>query len=129
MITLAIVGPPVEAELGKVRFLVVYLLSAVGGSVASYLLSRANVLGLGASGAIFGLMGAYFVLARRRQAGRSRTIVGLDRDQSRHRVCARPLSIGAPIWAAMITGAVVTAGPGAVGRQPAPRQPGGVPSW
>jgi membrane associated rhomboid family serine protease len=66
MLTLAIVGSPVEAELGKVRFLTVYLLSALGGSVASYLLSDANVLGVGASGAIFGLMGAYFVLARRR---------------------------------------------------------------
>jgi membrane associated rhomboid family serine protease len=66
MLTLAIVGSPVEAELGKARFLTVYLLSALGGSVASYLLSDANVLGVGASGAIFGLMGAYFVLARRR---------------------------------------------------------------
>ena len=67
MLTLAIVGSPVEAELGKVRFIALYLLSAVGGSVASYLLSHANVLGVGASGAIFGLMGPYFVLARRRK--------------------------------------------------------------
>jgi membrane associated rhomboid family serine protease len=66
MVTLAIVGSPVEAELGKARFTVLYLLSALGGSVASYLLSDANQLGVGASGAIFGLMGAYFVLARRR---------------------------------------------------------------
>jgi membrane associated rhomboid family serine protease len=66
MITLAIIGSPVEAEIGKSRFLVVYLLSAFGGSVASYLLSSANELGVGASGAIFGLFGAYFVLARRR---------------------------------------------------------------
>jgi membrane associated rhomboid family serine protease len=66
MVTLAIVGPPVEAELGKVRFLTVYLVSALGGSVGSYLLSPANELGVGASGAIFGVMGAYFVLARRR---------------------------------------------------------------
>jgi membrane associated rhomboid family serine protease len=66
MITLAIIGSPVEAELGKSRFITVYLLSALGGSVASYLLSSANELGVGASGAIFGLFGAYFVLARRR---------------------------------------------------------------
>jgi membrane associated rhomboid family serine protease len=66
MVTLAIVGSPVEAVLGKLRFTLVYLLSALGGSVASYLLSSANELGVGASGAIFGLMGAYFVLARRR---------------------------------------------------------------
>lgn len=66
MLTLLIVGSPVEAELGKLRFLVVYFVSALGGSVASYLLSPSNQLGVGASGAIFGLMGAYFVLARRR---------------------------------------------------------------
>jgi membrane associated rhomboid family serine protease len=76
MLTLLIVGSPVEAELGKLRFLAVYLVSALGGSVASYLLSPAGTLGVGASGAIFGLMGAYFVLARRRgwELG---TIVGL----------------------------------------------------
>jgi membrane associated rhomboid family serine protease len=66
MVTLAIVGPPVEAELGRTRFLGLYLVSALGGSVGSYLLSNANAIGVGASGAIFGVMGAYFVLARRR---------------------------------------------------------------
>jgi membrane associated rhomboid family serine protease len=66
MATLAIVGSPVEAELGKVRFIALYLVSALGGSVGSYLLSHPNELGVGASGAIFGLFGAYFVLARRR---------------------------------------------------------------
>ena len=66
MATLAIVGSPVEAELGKVRFIALYLVSALGGSVGSYLLSPQNELGVGASGAIFGLLGAYFVLARRR---------------------------------------------------------------
>jgi len=66
MVTLAIVGSPVEAELGKPRFTALYLTAALGGSVGSYLLSPPNELGVGASGAIFGLMGAYFVLARRR---------------------------------------------------------------
>lgn len=66
MVTLAIVGPPVEAEIGRSRFLALYLLSALGGSVASYLLSAPDVAGVGASGAIFGVMGAYYVLARRR---------------------------------------------------------------
>jgi membrane associated rhomboid family serine protease len=66
MITLAIVGPPVEAEVGRSRFAALYLLSAVGGSVFFYVLAPANSPGVGASGAIFGLMGAYFVLARLR---------------------------------------------------------------
>jgi membrane associated rhomboid family serine protease len=66
MITLLIVGPPVEAEVGPTRFLGLYLVAALGGSVGSYLLSPAADLGVGASGAIFGVMGAYFILARRR---------------------------------------------------------------
>lgn len=66
MVSLAIVGPPVEAEVGRVRFLVIYLLSALGGSVAFYLLAPSNELGVGASGAIFGLLGAYFVIAKLR---------------------------------------------------------------
>ncbi|MGH9120774.1 MAG: rhomboid family intramembrane serine protease, partial [Acidimicrobiales bacterium] len=43
----------------------IYLLAAMGGSVFSYLFSPEHVAGLGASGAIFGIMGAYCVLARR----------------------------------------------------------------
>jgi membrane associated rhomboid family serine protease len=76
MLTLAIVGPPVEAEVGKARFLSLYLASALGGSVCSYLLGPPGELGLGASGAIFGVMGAYFVLARGRRWETS-TIVAL----------------------------------------------------
>ena len=44
------------AQLGKVRFGALYLVSALGGSVGSYLLSTPNQIGVGASGAIFGLI-------------------------------------------------------------------------
>jgi membrane associated rhomboid family serine protease len=67
MIALLIVGPAVEVLLGKARFLVLYLLAGLGGSVASYLLSPPNILGLGASGAIMGVMGAYVVIGLRRR--------------------------------------------------------------
>lgn len=67
MIALLIVGPAVEVLLGKARFLVLYLLAGLGGSVASYLLSPANIAGLGASGAIMGVMGAYVVVGLRRR--------------------------------------------------------------
>ena len=67
MIALIIVGPAVEVLLGKARFLVLYLLAGLGGSVASYLLSQPNAAGIGASGAIMGVMGAYVVLAARRR--------------------------------------------------------------
>jgi membrane associated rhomboid family serine protease len=62
---LLIVGPPMERQLGGVRFIAVYLASAIGGSVAFYFLAPQNELALGASGAIFGLFGAWFVIARR----------------------------------------------------------------
>jgi membrane associated rhomboid family serine protease len=65
MWALYIVGPGLEQLLGKVRFLAVYLLSAVGGSVLFYYLAPQNTPALGASGAIFGLFGAWFVVSRR----------------------------------------------------------------
>jgi membrane associated rhomboid family serine protease len=70
---LFIVGPAVERVLGGARFLAVYLISAIGGSVMLYYLVPYE-LALGASGAIFGLFGAWFVLARRMQAD-SRQVV------------------------------------------------------
>jgi len=65
MWALYIVGPGLEQVLGRVRFLAVYLLSAVGGSVLYYYLVPADQPALGASGAIFGLFGAWFVVSRR----------------------------------------------------------------
>ncbi len=65
MFTLLVVGPPVEVMLGKSRFLALYLLAGLGGSVCSYLISPAPEIGVGASGAIFGVMAAYLVLAKR----------------------------------------------------------------
>jgi membrane associated rhomboid family serine protease len=65
MWALIIVGPAIERLLGRSRFLAVYLLSALGGAALLYLIGPVNVPALGASGAIFGLFGAWFVLARR----------------------------------------------------------------
>ncbi|MGI8850314.1 MAG: rhomboid family intramembrane serine protease [Acidimicrobiales bacterium] len=75
MVSLAILGAPVEATIGRARFVTLYLLAALGGSVASYLFSAPYVFGLGASGAVFGLMGAYFVLARRHHWDTSTVLV------------------------------------------------------
>ena len=66
MVALLIVGPAVEVLLGKARFVVLYLLAGLGGSVGSYLLGPHNELGIGASGAIMGVMGAYVVVGLRR---------------------------------------------------------------
>jgi membrane associated rhomboid family serine protease len=65
MWALFIVGPALERVLGSARYLAVYLVSALGGSIAYFFIAPANVQALGASGAIFGLFGAWFVLSRR----------------------------------------------------------------
>lgn len=65
MLALASLGPQLEAALGRARFLTLYLLSALGGSALSLALSAPGQLGVGASGAIFGLFGAYYVVVRR----------------------------------------------------------------
>lgn len=72
MYTLWIFGQALEPLLGRVRFLAVYLLSAIGGSVGYLLLTPIFTPGLpvagvvGASGAIFGLFGAMLVVQRHR---------------------------------------------------------------
>lgn len=63
MFSLFILGPPLEAALGRWRYLTLYMLSGLGGSVAVLLLSPTSAV-LGASGAIFGLLGAFFIIQR-----------------------------------------------------------------
>lgn len=58
-------GGPLEAALGRARFLALYLLSGLAGSALTYVLVDASDASLGASGAIFGLLGATAVLMRR----------------------------------------------------------------
>ena len=65
MWALYIIGPPLETLLGRLRFGALYALSALGGSVLVYLLSAMSDATAGASGAIFGLFGATFIVARR----------------------------------------------------------------
>ncbi|NXY92905.1 rhomboid family intramembrane serine protease [Streptomyces sp. BR123] len=65
MLALWVIGGPLEAALGRVRYLAVYLLSGLGASAFVYLLTEPNTPTLGASGAVFGLLGATVVLARR----------------------------------------------------------------
>jgi membrane associated rhomboid family serine protease len=65
MLALWFVGATVEPRLGRWRYLTVYLLSALGGSVLSYVLDSPFQASVGASGAVFGLFGALFVLMLR----------------------------------------------------------------
>jgi membrane associated rhomboid family serine protease len=65
MYCLLIIGRLIEPALGPWRYLTLYMLAGLGGSVAYYLLANPLIGAAGASGAIFGLFGGYFVLARR----------------------------------------------------------------
>jgi membrane associated rhomboid family serine protease len=64
MASLWSLGAVVEARLGRVRYLALYLLSALGGSVLVLLIAP-YVAVVGASGAIFGVGAAYYVTSRR----------------------------------------------------------------
>ena len=59
-------GPPLEQMLGRLRFAVLYLLSALGGGVAVWMLGAPGSATLGASGAVLGLVGALLVISRAR---------------------------------------------------------------
>ncbi len=59
-----IFGRIIEPMLGPSRFLVLYLISIFGGSAAVLWLSEPVIPVVGASGAFFGLMGAYLVMLR-----------------------------------------------------------------
>lgn len=63
MYALWLFGRIIEQMVGRSRFLALYLLSGLGGSVAVLLLSPMSQV-VGASGAVFGLMGAFFVIQR-----------------------------------------------------------------
>ncbi|MET7278625.1 rhomboid family intramembrane serine protease [Kribbella sp. NPDC005582] len=60
------IGPPLEQMLGRLRFTILYLLSALGGGVAVWLISSPTSATLGASGAVLGLVGALLVVSRAR---------------------------------------------------------------
>jgi hypothetical protein len=64
MFALYTVGPALERVMGWWRYLAVYLLAALGGSVAILLMGDVRQPVVGASGAIFGLFAAALVLSR-----------------------------------------------------------------
>jgi membrane associated rhomboid family serine protease len=61
-----VLGSQLESIVGKTRFIIIYFGSLLGGSIASYLFSPFGSYSIGASGAIFGLMGAMLVVGRKR---------------------------------------------------------------
>jgi membrane associated rhomboid family serine protease len=64
MWALWVLGRNLEAVLGPLRFLALYLLAGLGGNVACYLVSP-DAFSAGASTAVFGLFAAFFVILRK----------------------------------------------------------------
>ncbi len=84
VIGLLIFGQQLERLYGYSRFLVIYILAGLAGSITSYafnLSSAPNAIGVGASGAVFGILGALvaFFLSNRNLLGQMgrQTLTGL----------------------------------------------------
>lgn len=75
MVLLGALGWNLELEIGKIRLLIIYLIGGIGGNLLSLyrgIATETYAVSAGASGAIFGLMGAlfYVVVANRGRLGR-----------------------------------------------------------
>ena len=64
MFSLLVLGNPVEAALGKARFLTISLVSLLTGSLTSIYLNDSPQISVGASGAVFGLFGAFIAMRK-----------------------------------------------------------------
>lgn len=80
MLAVWFLGPQLEAVVGRARFLAIYFGSALTGSAAVMLLSNPAGSTLGASGAVFGMLGALLVLAHKVRANLQQLLmwVGLN---------------------------------------------------
>jgi membrane associated rhomboid family serine protease len=76
MYSLYWVGSLLEQVIGRWRFLLLYLVSGLAGSAGALLLTPSAAT-VGASGAIFGVLGALFVLERQRHIATGGRIAGL----------------------------------------------------
>lgn len=68
MVTLVLIGWNLEIEIGKIKFLLIYILSGLGGNILSAWYETCTMeysISAGASGAIFGIIGALLYVAMR----------------------------------------------------------------
>jgi membrane associated rhomboid family serine protease len=66
MLMLYWIGAPIEEAIGRARFLILYLVSGLSGAAGALLLTDPQDITVGASGAIFGMLGAALVFERQR---------------------------------------------------------------
>ena len=106
MIALHSLGTPVEALIGRVKFLLIFFISLIGASLTSAMFLGYNGYSIGVSGAVFGLFGAWIVIGRK---------IGVD-VKSTYVIIALNFALGFTIggvdWHAhlggLLTGAAVT---------------------
>ncbi|WP_232295023.1 rhomboid family intramembrane serine protease [Parafrankia sp. EUN1f] len=72
---LFIMGHQLEAVVGRLRLIGLFLAGAVGGNVLSYVVNGLETSSLGASTAIFGFFGAFYVIARRMRADTTQILI------------------------------------------------------
>jgi membrane associated rhomboid family serine protease len=77
MFALYVLGTLIEPAIGTLRFLGIYFAALLAGSAGALLATNPNEVTVGASGAIFGLMGAAFVIARHRGMREIQSQIGL----------------------------------------------------
>ena len=65
MLALHSLGTPIETFLGRNKFLIIFFVSLIGGSITSAMFLGYNGYSIGASGAVFGLFGAWAVISKR----------------------------------------------------------------
>ena len=65
MYSLYILGTPIENAYGRNKFLIIFTVSLLTGSLASVFLNTSNHASVGASGAVFGLFGAIALVGKR----------------------------------------------------------------
>jgi rhomboid protease GluP len=75
MLALHSLGTPIETFLGRSKFLIIFFVSLIGGSIASAMFLGYNGYSIGASGAVFGLFGAWAVISKRIGAEVKSTLV------------------------------------------------------
>ncbi len=76
MLSLVMIGPAIERVLGRARFLAVYLVSALTAAAMVMWFASPETGSVGASGSLFGLMGAMLLLSRR-LGGNVRLVLGV----------------------------------------------------
>lgn len=70
MVMLLVIGWNLEPEIGKIKFLLIYIVSGLGGNLLSAWWDvhiRAYAVAAGASGAVFGIIGALLYIALKNQ--------------------------------------------------------------